>query len=390
MGILKNKQKPAVLALADGTIFNGTAFGAECSAAQPVIGEVVFNTSMYGYQEILTDPSYAGQIMTFTYPHIGNCGCNSLDVESSAVHVGGVIIRNETKSVSNFRSEETLDSYLKKAGVVGLADIDTRRLVQHIRDSGAQMGALATGSAIDTAALVAAAQQAGSMLGKDYVTTVTCKKPYSWTEFPWSIDSNSYRTVSDASLVSRPHVVAMDFGIKRNILRLLLKAGFRVTVVPAETAATDILKFAPDALFLSNGPGDPAVHDTIVAQVQNLLGKIPIFGICLGHQILAQAVGATTYKLKFGHRGANHPVLEKSTGVIEITSQNHGFAVRSEGLSAEVELTHSNLNDMTVEGLSIPGKKAFSVQYHPEASPGPHDSEYLFKRFFQMVVGYEK
>jgi carbamoyl-phosphate synthase small subunit len=365
------------------------AFGAKVNVENPVIGEVVFNTSLYGYQEILTDPSYAGQIMTFTYPHIGNYGCNSQDIESDAVHVRGVIIRNESKVVSNYRAEESLHSYLKSAGVMGLAGIDTRKLVKHIRDNGAQMGAMACGDNLSIESLKVAATAAGSMLGKDYVTSVTCKEAYSWTEYPWDIDTNSYKSVSNSSLVSRPHVVAMDFGIKKNILRLLVNVGFRVTVVPAHTSADKVLEYAPDAIFLSNGPGDPAVHGGIVEEVKKVLGKLPIFGICLGHQILAQAVGAKTFKLKFGHRGGNHPVLEYSTEVIEITSQNHGFAVASEGIDDSVELTHINLNDNTVEGISIPGKKAFSVQYHPEASPGPHDSSYLFERFFQTVVGYK-
>lgn len=390
MGILATGKTPAALALADGTFFRGTAFGAHCPVSQPAVGEVVFNTSLYGYQEIITDPSYAGQIMTFTYPHIGNYGCNSQDVESDRVHVTGVIIRNESGVFSNFRAEESLDSYLKRNNTVGLAGIDTRKLVKHLRDNGAQMGAIATGEDVDVDALVAAARAAGSMLGKDYVGAVSCKEPYTWTEFAWDAATNKYRSMTNSALVSRPHVVVMDFGVKRNILRLLLKAGFRVTVVPADSSAEKILTFAPDALFLSNGPGDPAVHGTIVDQIKMLLGKIPIFGICLGHQLLAQAVGAKTFKLKFGHRGGNHPVLEHGTGVIEITSQNHGFAVGIEGISAEVELTHVNLNDQTLEGLSIPSKKAFSVQYHPEASPGPHDSGYLFDRFFQLVVGYEQ
>ena len=389
MGVLNLSRTRAVLVLADGSEFHGTAFGARQSDDDPVVGEVVFNTSLYGYQEILTDPSYAGQIMTFTYPHIGNYGVNSLDVESDAIHARGVIIRNESKITSNFRSEQSLHSYLKKAGVMGLVGIDTRQLVKHLRDNGAQMGAMAAGDSVSTEKLRKAAQAAGSMLGKDYVTSVSCKEAYSWTEYPWDDESNSYKTVSNSSLVSRPHVVAMDFGVKKNILRLLVNVGFRVTVVPAQTSAEEILQYAPDALFLSNGPGDPAVHGGIVDEVKKLLGKLPVFGICLGHQILAQAVGAKTFKLKFGHRGGNHPVMDRSTEVIEITSQNHGFAVAAEGLDSSVELSHINLNDQTVEGLNIPDKKAFSVQYHPEASPGPHDSSYLFERFFQMVVGYK-
>ncbi len=385
---LKQKRK-AVLALADGTVFQGFGFGMEHAVGEAAVGEVVFNTSMYGYQEILTDPSYAGQIMTFTAPNIGNVGCNSQDIESDRIHVEGVIIRNLSMLESNYRSELSLSRYLEDAGKMGLGGIDTRSLVQHLRDHGAQMGAMACGENINPADLVDRARANGSMLGKDYVSAVTCKEPYSWRQLPWDLKSNSYIELSEEELAPRPHVVAVDCGIKYNILRLLLNSGFRVTVVPAHYTAEQILSFAPDALFLSNGPGDPAVHPGITAMIKALLGRFPIFGICLGHQLLGLALGGETFKLKFGHRGGNHPVMQTSNGKIEITVQNHGFAVGT-GLPSNVLQSHVNLNDQTVEGLEVPELRAFSVQYHPESSPGPHDAIYLFDKFFELVVGYNK
>lgn len=375
---------PAVLALADGTIYRGFSFGAQ--TLRPSLGEVVFNTSMYGYQEILTDPSYAGQIITFTYPHIGNVGCNDEDNESDRVHVQGMIIRELSKVTSNFRSRRSLSEYLRAAGVMGLYGIDTRELVTHIRTHGAQMGAMASGERINSDELVDMARAAGSMEGKDYVKQVSCKKPYVWDELPWSLNHGGGRRLSQEKLVSRPHVVAVDCGIKRHILRLLLDTGFRVTVVPATSTSHDILALKPDGLFLSNGPGDPATLEYVVQPVKELLGQVPMFGICLGHQVLAQAVGGTTYKLKFGHRGGNHPVKDFTTNKVEITVQNHGFAVGPATLPQGVEVTHLNLNDQTIEGLEVPEAEAFSVQYHPEAAPGPHDARYLFQRFFDSVV----
>ncbi len=381
-----NLNRKAALALADGTIFWGQAFGAECDVSNAAVGEVVFNTSMFGYQEIITDPSYAGQMLCFTTPHIGNVGCNSADNESDKVHATGVIIRDLSPVVSNFRAEKSLSEYLQRVGIMGLTGIDTRDLVRHLRDVGSQMGAMACGNDVNPSDLVDKARSMGSMLGKEYVTAVTCKEPYTWFEGSWTGTGNSYKAIAEEVLAQRPHVVALDCGIKQNILRLLVDAGFRVTVVPAGYEAAAILALRPDGLFLSNGPGDPATLDFIVANVKELLGRFPIFGICLGHQILAQAVGGKTFKLKFGHRGGNHPVKHIQSGRVEITVQNHGFAVDDKSLPSEAHISHINLNDNTVEGLDISGTKAFSVQYHPEASPGPHDAGYLFREFFEKVV----
>jgi carbamoyl-phosphate synthase small subunit len=376
---------PGMLVLADGSVFTGTSFGAV--PREPVGGEAVFNTSMYGYQEILTDPSYAGQIMSFTYPHIGNVGCNDEDEESDRVHVSGVVVRDISKIVSSHRAQRSLDEYLRVYGVPGLTGVDTRGLVRHIRDHGAQMGVIAVGDTFSRDELVDRARQLGSMEGKDYVIEVSCKRSYSWNELPWRAGSDHPITVSQENLMGRPHVVAVDCGIKRNILRLLVQAGFRVTVVPATTSAEEILQLKPDGLFLSNGPGDPAALRYIVQPTKLLLGKVPIFGICLGHQVLAQALGGSTYKLKFGHRGGNHPVKDFTTGKTEITVQNHGFAVADQSLPKDVRITHLNLNDNTVEGLEVSELNVFSVQYHPEASPGPRDAAYLFERFFNNVAG---
>ncbi len=380
---MKNK---AVLVLADGRYFEGESFGANISPEKPVVGEVVFNTSMYGYQEIITDPSYAGQLMCFTTAQIGNVGCNELDVESSHVHAMGVIVKNYSDFYSNYRAKESLGSYLKKNNIPGIAKIDTRSLVQHLRDHGAQMGAIACGENIDISLLVAKAREAGSMEGKNYVRAVSCQEAYSWSQLPWDQTSECYPELTASELQKRPHLVALDFGIKFNILRLLSEIGFRVTVLPAYSTAKEIRAQAPDALFLSNGPGDPATLMEIVAVTKELISELPIFGICLGHQILCQALGGKTYKLKFGHRGGNHPVLDCLTRKVEITSQNHGFAVQQGSLSKNVLISHVNLNDQTVEGLADAKLKVFSVQYHPEASPGPHDSNYLFQNFYNLVV----
>lgn len=385
---------PAILALADGKIFKGYSFGSHRDISNPVVGEVVFNTSMYGYQEILSDPSYAGQIMTFTYPHIGNVGCNDEDEESGKLFVEGIIVRELSRIVSNFRSKRSLSEHLSKNNKMGLCKIDTRELVCYLRDKGSQMGAYACGS-VNPDDLVSCARAAGSMEGKEYVQTVTCKKPYSWNEKTWSLGqdiatghkSSKKRSVPQELAASRPHVVAIDCGVKYNILRLLVDEGFRVTVVPAGYSAEDIKRLKPDGIFLSNGPGDPATLGYVVKNIQQLVGQVPMFGICLGHQILAQVFGGKTYKLKFGHRGGNHPVKDLLTGKVEITVQNHGFAVSQESLPKEVRMSHLNLNDNTVEGLVAPDAKAFSIQYHPEASPGPHDSSYLFNRFYELVAG---
>lgn len=379
--------EPGYVALADGTIFKGTCFGALRGEDSPVEGEAVFNTSMYGYQEILTDPSYAGQIMCFTYPHIGNVGCNEEDVESNRVFTEGLVVRSAQKVPSNFRSTVSLPEYLAKRNIMGIEGIDTRELVTLLRSKGAQMAVMAGGDGVSPEALVDRARSLGSMEGKDYVKQVACKETYTWDFLPWSLSHGNNRKLSQEQLVSRPHVVAIDCGVKTNILRLLVDVGFRVTVVPAGTSAADIMALRPDGVFLSNGPGDPATLGYVVNPVKEMLGKVPMFGICLGHQILGQALGGKTYKLKFGHRGGNHPVRDETTGKVEITVQNHGFAVDRESLGSRVFVSHLNLNDMTVEGLEARDAKAFSVQYHPEASPGPHDSRYLFERFYRLVVG---
>lgn len=374
------------LALANGTIFRGYCFGALRGEDNPICGELVFNTSMYGYQEILTDPSYAGQIMTFTYPHIGNVGCNEDDVESSRVYTEGLVVRAAHKVPSNFRSTISLPDYLAKNNVMGIEGIDTRELVITLRTHGAQMAVIAGGAKVNPDVLVDMAKSAGSMEGKDYVRQVACKEMYAWDYLPWSLEHGNSRRLSQEQLVSRPHVVAVDCGVKTNILRLLVDVGFRVSVVPAGASAAEIMSLRPDGVFLSNGPGDPATLGYVVKPVQEILGRVPIFGICLGHQILGQALGGKTYKLKFGHRGGNHPVRDETTGKVEITVQNHGFAVDKASVEKRAFVSHLNLNDMTVEGLESKELRAFSVQYHPEASPGPHDSRYLFERFYNLVT----
>lgn len=384
-----NKRQQAVLALADGKIFEGVGFGHQNTVDTPAVGEVVFNTSLYGYQEILTDPSYYGQLMTFTYPHIGNVGWNDQDYESDRVQAAGVISRNFPTASSNYRAKYDFDDYLRTVGITGIAELDTRELVLHLRENGSQMGAVAFCSKdADRDDLVSHAKSAGTMEGKDYVSKVSCESPYSWNELPWDLERNGFPTLPNNKQWSRPHLVAIDCGVKRNILRLLLEAGFRVTVMPASSSKDEILGQKPDALFLSNGPGDPATQQSLVKTVSTLVGKFPIFGICLGHQVLAQVFGAKTYKLKFGHRGGNHPVMNMQTREVEITVQNHGFAVDKESLTNEMELSHLNLNDDTVEGFVVPGKGVLSIQYHPESSPGPHDALYLFKQFFESTVSY--
>jgi carbamoyl-phosphate synthase small subunit len=366
----------AALALADGRVFFGKALG----ASGEISGEVVFNTSMTGYQEILTDPSYCGEIVTMTYPLIGNYGINMEDVESWRPHLAGFIVKEAADFPSNWRSRLSLDAYLKEHGIVALQGIDTRALVRHIRDCGAQTGILST---LDTnpESLVAKAKAAPSIVGRDLVREVSCKEPYHWTEGTWDLE-NGYQAGQGSS---RFRVIAYDFGIKRNILRNLVGSGCDVTVVPADFPAAKVLALRPDGVFLSNGPGDPEPITYAQENIRHLLGKVPLFGICLGHQLLSIALGGKTFKLKFGHRGGNQPVRRGDGHCIEITSQNHGFAVEPGSIRDKAVVTHINLNDNTVEGLHHSELPAFSVQYHPEASPGPHDARYLFAEFIQMM-----
>jgi carbamoyl-phosphate synthase small subunit len=366
----------AILLLEDGTVFKGTSFGARGQKC----GEVVFNTSMTGYQEILTDPSYHEQIVTMTYPLIGNYGTNSEDWESRRIFAAGFIVKENCDYPSNWRSGRSLSDYLKENNIVGLEGIDTRALVKHIRIQGAMRGIISS-TETNIKTLAKKLEQYPGLLGRDIVKKVTSKKPYGW-------DKGVIDVLENRQLLPKKKykVVAIDYGIKQNILRLLRSHGCEVHVVPAKTPAKDILAKKPNGVFLSNGPGDPAPVTYAFETVRKLLGKVPIFGICLGHQILSLALGAKTYKLKFGHRGANHPVKNLRTGQIEITSQNHGFCVDMDSLAGkDVELTHLNLNDNTNEGIFSRKHKAFSVQYHPEASPGPHDSNYLFDDFIKLM-----
>jgi len=370
-----------MLALEDGTQWSGYGFG----ATGETTGEVVFNTSMTGYQEILTDPSYHGQIVVMTTPHIGNVGVNHQDEESSRIWVSGFAVRDLSPNVSNYRAESTLHDYLLSQNIVGICGISTRALVRHIRTVGA-MRAVISSTDTDPKHLLALAQASRDMNGADLAREVTCNEDYTWDE---SIDSQWLVTEQTRyGLKNRqPHIVALDFGIKHNILRLLKACGCRITVVPGTTTAQKILDMKPDGVFMSNGPGDPAACTYAIQTTRELLGKIPIFGICLGHQILGLALGGTTYKMKFGHRGGNQPVLFSDTSAVEISSHNHGFAVKHDSLPAGVEITHVNLNDGCVEGLRMRHLKAFSVQYHPEASPGPHDASYLFDEFLKTIIG---
>jgi len=362
----------AILLLEDGTIFTGRSFGAKGTA----VGEVVFNTSMTGYQEITTDPSYFEQILTMTYPMIGNYGTSTDDWESRKLFCSGFIVKENCPFPSNWRDEKTFSDYLKENNVVGLEGIDTRKLVRHIRTQGAMRGIISS-SELDANKLRKKLDAYPGLVGRDIVRNVTLGKSYTWTKGVVDV-----LTGLECKPKPKYKVIAFDFGIKQNILRLLISHGCKVEVVPADTTAAQILKKKPDGVFLSNGPGDPAAVTYAIDAIRGLLGKVPIFGICLGHQLLGLALGGATYKLKFGHRGANHPVKNLETGKIEITSQNHGFCVDINSLKDKnVELTHMNLNDNTLEGLRCKKLKAFSVQYHPEASPGPHDSQYLFKQF---------
>ena len=409
--------KSAILALADGTVFEGCAYGADGEA----VGEVVFNTSMSGYQEILTDPSYKGQIVTMTYPLIGNYGVNSEDVESRHPWVEGFIIKEGSVVPSNWRASRSLEEYLRECGVVGIQGIDTRALTRHIRDSGAQEGVIST-TDLDPKSLVAKAKASPGLIGRDLVKEVCCAEPFAWTQNTWEwphgygepraasreprADQGQLalfgvqapnRAARPSRLDSRLYkVVAYDCGIKWNILRQLVSSGCEVTVVPAATTAEEVLRREPDGIFLSNGPGDPEGVPYLIAAVRELIGKRPIFGICLGHQIIGLALGGRTYKLKFGHHGGNQPVKDLTTGKVEITAQNHGFALdmssfrdasreAMQGDAEDIALTHVNLNDNTCEGMMHRRLPLFSVQYHPEASPGPHDASYLFARFVELM-----
>ena len=380
----------AILALADGKYFEGVAFGAEGEA----IGEVVFNTSMTGYQEILTDPSYEGQLVAMTYPQIGNVGVNLEDVESRKPFVRGFIVKDYTAQPSNWRAREPLHEYMQANGIVGIQGIDTRSLVRHLRDHGAQDGIISTVNS-NPAELVAKAKASPGLIGVDLVKNVTCDEAYDWNQGMWGL-SGGYKQRDGGKITKRrgkasfaaPNyfVVAYDFGIKYNILRNLAESGCQVKVVPASMPAEAVLALNPDGIFLSNGPGDPDAVPYAKDNVQKLIGKKPIFGICLGHQIMGLALGGKTFKLKFGHHGGNQPVMDLTTRKVEITAQNHGFAVDADSLGGAVQVTHLNLNDNTVEGLAHRELPIFSIQYHPESSPGPHDADYLFKRFTDMMA----
>ncbi|MBI5236599.1 MAG: glutamine-hydrolyzing carbamoyl-phosphate synthase small subunit [Deltaproteobacteria bacterium] len=367
--------KKAYLALASGEVFEGTSFGADGETS----GEVVFNTALSGYQEVLTDPSYKGQLVVMTCPQQGNYGINEEDIESTRPWAEGFIVKEQCLYPSNYRSSEVLMAYLRWHGIVGIAGVDTRALTRIIRDKGAMSAVISTVDR-DRARLVERAREATGIVGVDLVKEVTCKKPYRWTQGLWSRESG-YEKIASPGF----KVVAYDFGMKLNILRCLASSGCDVAIVPASTPAEAVLEANPDGVFLSNGPGDPEAVPYAIESVKKLIGKKPVFGICLGHQILALALGCRTYKLKFGHRGANHPVKDLTTGKVEITSQNHGFAVDMDSIKGKAELTHINLNDRTVEGMRLKDLPVFSVQYHPEASPGPHDSHYLFKRFTEEM-----
>ncbi len=371
--------RPAILVLADGTCFDGTAIGIDGIS----VGEVVFNTAMTGYQEILTDPSYAQQIVTLTYPHIGNTGTNSEDMESSSVYCTGLVIRDLPRLHSNFRAEQSLDEFLEANQVVAIADIDTRALTRHLREHGAQNGCIMAGPDVNVDAGLSAAKAFPGLAGMDLAKEVTCSEPYEWTRDSWSLTPKEPKSGKPAS---EQHIVAMDFGVKQNILRLFVDRGCKVTVVPATYTAEQILALKPDGLFLSNGPGDPEPCDYAIKTITELLAhRIPTFGICLGHQLLALASGAKTMKMKFGHHGANHPVLDTASGKVMISSQNHGFAVDAESLNESLAITHVSLFDQTLQGLRRLDVPAMGFQGHPEASPGPHDVEELFDQFMALL-----
>jgi carbamoyl-phosphate synthase small subunit len=370
--------RPAILVLEDGSVFHGRAIGADGQT----VGEVVFNTAMTGYQEILTDPSYSRQIVTLTYPHIGNTGANAEDEESGAIHVAGLVIRDLPLLVSNFRSERALDVYLAENGVVGIAEVDTRRLTRLLREKGAQNGCIMAG-VVDQEQALAAARAFPGLKGMDLAKEVTTTEPYTWSEGTWRLGSgHRSRAAEDA----RFHVVAYDYGIKRNILRMLVDRGCRLTVVPAKTSAAEVLGLAPDGVFLSNGPGDPEPCDYAIEAIREIVDRaVPTFGICLGHQLLGLASGARTVKMKFGHHGANHPVQDLATGAVMISSQNHGFAVDEASLPAKLMATHKSLFDGSLQGIHRTDRPAFSFQGHPEASPGTHDVAPVFDHFIELM-----
>ncbi len=372
-------EHPAILALEDGTVFRGISIG----AAGKTVGEVVFNTAMTGYQEILTDPSYSRQLVTLTYPHIGNTGVNDADRESARPMAAGLIIRDLPLAMSSWRAEATLSDYLKREGLTAIAGIDTRKLTRLLRTKGAQNGCIMAGEKVDEAAALKEARAFPGLKGMDLAKVVSCDKPYDWHEGSWTLESNKNSTVKGG----RFHVVAYDYGIKRNILRILTDMGCRVTVVPAMMSAKEALALKPDGLFLSNGPGDPEPCDYAIAAIREFLTTgIPVFGICLGHQLLGLASGAKTLKMKFGHHGANHPVIDLDTGRVMISSQNHGFAVDEAGLPKHLRPTHRSLFDGTLQGMERTDCEAFSFQGHPEASPGPHDVKPLFERFVRAMA----
>lgn len=370
---------PALLALEDGTVFRGISIGSDGET----VGEVVFNTAMTGYQEILSDPSYARQIVTLTYPHIGNVGINTDDQESNGIHASGLVVRDYSPLSSNWRSTQSLGDYLTENGVVAIADIDTRKLTRILRDKGAQGGCIVAGENIDEQAAIAKAKSFAGLKGMDLAKEVTTDKPYEWKQGSWTLEGG---LPGDASELPY-HVVAYDFGVKSNILRMLVDRGCRLTVVPAKTPASEVLAMNPDGVFLSNGPGDPEPCDYAIEAIRAIADetKIPLFGICLGHQLLSLASGAKTVKMKFGHHGANHPVQDLDTGMVMITSQNHGFAVDDDTLPATLRATHRSLFDQSLQGVERTDRPAFSFQGHPEASPGPHDVAPLFDRFIEMI-----
>jgi carbamoyl-phosphate synthase small subunit len=371
--------RPALLALADGSVFKGVSIGADGQT----VGEVVFNTAMTGYQEIMTDPSYREQIVTLTYPHVGNVGSNPEDAESDRVHIAGLVLREVPRKHSSWRSQMDFSEYLRTNKVVAIADIDTRRLTRILRDKGAQNGCIVAGDKIDEAAALAAARGYPGLKGADLAKVVSVKEAYSYTTGSWALDTNREVPLKDEKF----HVVAYDFGVKRNILRMLVDRGCRVTVVPAQTSAADVLKLKPDGVLLANGPGDPEPCDYAIAAAREYLArKLPLFGICLGHQILGIAAGGKTLKMKFGHHGANHPVQDVESGRVLITSQNHGFAVDEATLPKNAVVTHRSLFDGSNQGFRLTDAPAFSFQGHPEASPGPHDVDYLFDRFVQSMT----